>query len=136
VKEPRNPASVHAPLASYSHQIELRGPARLLVLSGQVGMTPDGHVPDDPAEQLELALDNVLRNLEAAAMDVSDLVKLTFYLVDPIERARRQAILAQRLGAHAPCMTLVYVVALAAPALKVEVDASASADGRGSSGTG
>jgi enamine deaminase RidA (YjgF/YER057c/UK114 family) len=70
---------IHAPLASYSHQIELRGPERLLVLSGQVGVALDGRLADDPAEQLELALDNVLRKLEAAAMDAGHLVKLTLY---------------------------------------------------------
>jgi len=128
VREARNPASIHAPLAGYSHQIELRGSERLLVLSGQVGMAPDGRLPDDPAEQLELALDNVLRNLEAAAMDVGDLVKLTFYLASPIDADRRRAALAQRLGRNRPCMTLLYVGGLASPAIKVEVDAWASAD--------
>jgi enamine deaminase RidA (YjgF/YER057c/UK114 family) len=127
VRQARNPASIHAPLASYSHQIELRGPERLLVLSGQVGMAPDGRLPDDPAEQLELAIDNVLQNLEAAAMDAGDLVKLTLYLVSPIDPDRRREALAWRLGGHEPCMTLVHVAGLASPALKVEVDAWASA---------
>jgi enamine deaminase RidA (YjgF/YER057c/UK114 family) len=128
VREARNPPSIHAPLAGYSHQIELAGPQRLLVLSGQVGMAPDGRVPEDPGEQLELALDNVLRNLEAAAMDAGDLVKLTFFLVAAIEAERRRAALAERLGGHEPCMTLLYVPALASPAIKVEVDAWASSD--------
>jgi enamine deaminase RidA (YjgF/YER057c/UK114 family) len=128
VKELRNPASIHAPLAGYSHQIELRGQGRLLVLSGQIGMSLDGHIPEDPAEQLEVAMDNVLRNLEAAAMDVGDLVKLTFYLVGPIDADRRRAALADRLGGHEPCMTLIHVAGLASPAIKVELDAWASAE--------
>jgi enamine deaminase RidA (YjgF/YER057c/UK114 family) len=128
VKQARNPASIHAPFGGYSHQIELSGDERLLVLAGQVGVAPDGRTPDDPAEQLELALDNVLRNLEAGGMAVGDLVKLTFYLVAPIDADRRRAIVKERLGSHQPCMTLLYVTALAAPALKVEVDAWASTD--------
>jgi enamine deaminase RidA (YjgF/YER057c/UK114 family) len=132
VRQARNPASVHAPLAGYSHQIELRDSERLLVLSGQIGMAPDGRIPDDPAEQLELAMDNVLRNLAAAAMDVGDLVKLTFYLVAPIDADRRRAALTARLGGHEPCMTLIYVAGLASPAIKVELDAWASADGQAS----
>ena len=132
VRQARNPPSIHAPLAGYSHQIELRGQERLLVLSGQVGMAPDGRIPDDPAEQLELAMDNVLRNLDAAAMGVGDLVKLTFYLVAPIDADRRRAVLADRLGGQEPCMTLIHVSALASPAIKVELDAWASAeDGAG-----
>jgi 2-iminobutanoate/2-iminopropanoate deaminase len=125
--EARNPDSIHPPLARYSHQIELTGPQRLLVFSGQVGMTRDRQVPGDAATQLELALDNVLRNLEAAGMGPGDLVKLTFYLTEPIEPERRAAILAGRLAGHEPCMTLVRVAGLASPALKVEVDAWASA---------
>jgi hypothetical protein len=33
---------------------------------------------------------------------------------------------ASRLGAHHPCMTLLYVAGLASPALRVEIDAWAS----------
>ncbi|MEN3312780.1 MAG: hypothetical protein V7645_2109 [Actinomycetota bacterium] len=128
MKEYRNPAAVHAPLAGYSHQIELHAPQRLLVLSGQIGMSPEGNVPDDAGGQLTLALENVLSNLASAAMGVEDIVKLTFYLTEPIDPDRRRTILAERLGAHAPCMTLIYVAGLASPALKVEVDAWASAD--------
>jgi 2-iminobutanoate/2-iminopropanoate deaminase len=127
MKEHRNPGSVHAPLASYSHQIEIRS-ERLLVLSGQVGMAADGSVPDDTGDQLKLALENVLSNLEAAAMGVEDLVKLTFYLIKPLDPERRRMILAERLGTHTPCMTLVYVAGLASPAIKAEVDAWASTE--------
>lgn len=129
MKEQRNPSAVHAPLAPYSHQIEIRGPERMLVLSGQVGMTPDGGIPEDPAAQLEVALSNVLRNLDVAGMQVNDLVKITYYLVDPIDGDARRTIITQQLGDHEPCATLVYVAALAAPPLKVEVDAWASAAG-------
>ena len=123
----RNRDSIHPPLAGYSHQIELRAPERLLVLSGQVGMAPDGDIPDDAAEQLDVAFDNVLRNLDAASMRVEDLVKLTFYLTAPIDAARRRAMLSERLGGHTPSMTLIDVAGLVTPAIKVEVDAWASA---------
>jgi enamine deaminase RidA (YjgF/YER057c/UK114 family) len=127
VKEQRNPSTIHAPLAGYSHQIEISGDERMLVLSGQVGMTPDGGIPEDPAAQLEVALANVLRNLAAAGMQAGDLVKITYYFVEPIDADARRTIISQQLGDHQSCATLVYVAALAAPALKVEVDAWASA---------
>ena len=127
MKEQRNPASIHAPVAAYAHQIELRGDERLLVMSGQVGMTVEGEVPDDSGEQLDLALENVLRNVEAAGMQTADLVKLTFYFAEAVDADRRRAILDARLHGHTPCMTLVYVAGLAAPSLKVEIDAWASA---------
>ena len=71
MKTPRNPATIHAPLAAYSHQIEVSGQERLLIVSGQVGMRADGSLPDDPLEQLGVAFDNVERNLEEAGMEIS-----------------------------------------------------------------
>ncbi|MFO7300629.1 MAG: RidA family protein [Actinomycetes bacterium] len=121
----RDPETVHAPLAGYSHQVLIEG-ERLLVLSGQVGMTPDGTVPEDPVDQLGVALDNVVRNLEAAGMTVRDLVKLTIYAAGELDPVRRREAFASRLGDHRPAMTLVHVAALASPALKVEVDAMAA----------
>ena len=126
MKKYRNPPNVHQPLAAYTHQIEIQGPERLLILSGQVGRTIDGAVPDDPVQQLEVAMENLYRQLRAAEMDVNNIVKLTFYLVGDMDAERRRDVIAAWLHDHKPCMTLVYVVALASPAYKVELDAWAS----------
>ncbi len=126
MKEYRNPPDIHQPIAAYTHQIELSGPERLLFLSGQVGRKVDGTVPDDPVEQLDIALDNLERNLHAANMRIQDVVKLTFYLVGEMDAARRRDIIAVRLQGHRPCMTLLLVAALASPIYKVEIDAWAS----------
>jgi enamine deaminase RidA (YjgF/YER057c/UK114 family) len=91
-------------------------------------MHPDGSIPEDAAEQLDVALQNVVRNLEAAGMGIRDLVKLTLYLTEAISSGRRGAILTERLGGHAPCMTLLYVAGLATPAFKVELDAWGAAE--------
>jgi 2-iminobutanoate/2-iminopropanoate deaminase len=129
MKQVRNPDDVHEPMAAYAHQIELSGDERLLVMSGQLGARRDGWLPDDPVDQLDVALDNVERNLAAAGMTVADLVKLTFYVVGEMDPARRREVFERRLGAHTPCMTLVVVAGLATPALRVEVDAWASRAG-------
>lgn len=127
MKAYRNPPDVHQPLAAYTHQIEIRGPERLLVLSGQVGRREDGIVPDDPIEQLDMALENLQRNLRAANMGVQDIVKITFYLVGEMDAAQRRDVIAARLKDHQPCMTLLFVAALASPIYKVEIDVWASA---------
>jgi enamine deaminase RidA (YjgF/YER057c/UK114 family) len=126
MKQPRDPADIHPPLTSYVHQIELSPDERLLVLSGQVGARADSSLPDDPLEQLEVAWDNLDRNLAAAGMDTGDLVKVTFYLVGEWDALRRREVIARRLGGHRPTMTLLYVAALALPTFKVEIDAWAS----------
>ena len=125
MKEFRNPQTVHAPVGSYSHQVEVSN-ERLLVISGQVGMMQDGTIPEDPYEQIDLAFENIFRNLHAANMDVNHLVKLTYYLVGEFDTAKRREIVLSKLQGHQPCSTLIYVAALASPQFKVEIDAWAS----------
>jgi 2-iminobutanoate/2-iminopropanoate deaminase len=126
MKESRNPQDIHEPVGSYVHQMEIKGNERFLVISGQVGMDKDGTVPDDPSEQLGLALDNIVRNLHAANMDVKDLIKINWYLVGEFDIARAREVIFSKLQGHKPCSTLVYVTALAAPAYRVEIEAWAS----------
>ncbi|MEH6977802.1 MULTISPECIES: RidA family protein [Bacillus] len=123
MKKSRNPETVHKPVAPYVHQIEVTGPNKWLTLSGQLGMEIDGMVPEDPLEQLQLALDNIRRNLVAANMNVEDLTKMVFYLVGDFNADKRRKIIGDFLGEHLPCTTMIYVVALAAPVFKVEIDA-------------
>jgi len=125
MKHARNPPDVHAPVANYVHQIEVIS-ERLLSLSGQIGMTADGDVPTDAIAQLEVALDNVVRNLAHAAMDVSDIVKMTVYFVGDVDATARQPVLSDKLDGHRPTMTVVFVKALATPQRLVEIDVWAS----------
>ncbi len=126
MKQARDPNDVHPPLAAYVHQIEISGAERLLVLSGQIGVTIDGTMPDDPIDQLEVAWDNLERNLRAAGMEIGDLVKVTLYLVGDVDIGRQRELLARRLGDHRPCTTLLFISALATPTLRIEIDAWAS----------
>ena len=126
MKQPRNPDTVHAPLGRYVHQIEVTGESRILFLAGQVGMRPDGSVPDEAVEQFGLALENVIANLEAAGFEPADITKITTYVVGEMDAAGRRAQLDRLLGAHVPTSTLVYVAGLASPTYKVEVDAWAT----------
>jgi enamine deaminase RidA (YjgF/YER057c/UK114 family) len=123
----RNPETLHKPLGRYSHQVEITG-ERMLIISGQVGMRLDGSIPEDPIEQLDVAFENIFRNLRAANMQVTDLVKLTTYLVGEWDTDKRRALVASKLAGHQPAMTLMYAAALANPAIKVEIDAWASCE--------
>ena len=125
MKEFRNPQDIHPPVGAYSHQIEVRN-ERMLVISGQVGMRQDGIIPEDPYEQIDLAFENIFRNLRAANMDVKDLIKITYYLVGEFDTAKRCEIVLSKLQGHQPCSTLLYVAALASPQFRVEIDVWAS----------
>ena len=128
MKTSRNPDTIHAPIGRYVHQVEVGSPSRLLFISGQVGMRPDGSVPEDTVDQLEVALENVVRNLEAAGLEATDLVKAITYVVmgSPMDLAKRRAVLERLFGEHIATSTLVYVAGLASPEYKVEVDAWAA----------
>ena len=128
MKRSRNPETIHAPIGRYVHQIEVDSPSKVLFISGQVGMRPDGSVPEGTVEQLGVALENVLRNLEAAGLETTDLVKITTYVVAgaELDAARRRAEIERLLGDHVSTSTLVFVSALASPQYKVEVDAWAA----------
>ncbi len=123
MKISRNPESIHPPVAPYVHQIEITEPSRWLTLSGQIGMNIDGSIPEDPVAQLKIALENIRKNLDHANMGIQDITKLVFYLVGDMEAHQRKEIINDFLQEHLPCTTLLYVVALAAPAIKVEIDA-------------
>lgn len=56
-------------------------------------------------------------------MTVSDLTKLVFYLVGDFDAEKRREIIGNFVGEILSCTTMMYVLGLAAPALKVEVDA-------------
>lgn len=120
-----NPEAVHAPAASYSHQVVIEN-ERLLITSGQIGMKADGSIPDDPHDQLAVAFENVVANVDAAGMELTDIIKLTFFLVGPMDAAKRRQQIADALGGHRPTMTVVYVVALGSDEMKVEIEATAS----------
>lgn len=123
MKEKRNPDTIHPPVGAYSHQIETGGTGRWLAIAGQLGRTRDGHVPEDPIEQVQLALQNIRLNLDAARMEIADVVKLNWYLVGRIDMAKRREVTLTWLDGHVPASTLVYVAALAAPEYRVEIEA-------------
>jgi 2-iminobutanoate/2-iminopropanoate deaminase len=122
----RNPETIHAPAGRYVHQIEVSNPSRLLFISGQIGRTLDGTIPADPVQQFAVAMENVLRNLEAAGLGVDALMKVTTYAVGELDPVGRREVLDRLLGSHVSCSTLVFVAALAAPEFKIEVDAWAA----------
>jgi enamine deaminase RidA (YjgF/YER057c/UK114 family) len=126
MKQYRNPHDVHPPVAFYSHQVEVSGPMRWLTLSGQIGQNADGTMPDAPIEQLDLAFENVARNLAAAQMTMGDVVKLTIYLVGDFEMQARRAIIVKHLGEHRPCVTMLVIAGLFDPKCRVEIDAWAA----------
>ena len=123
----QNPATVHPPAGKYSHGVEPEAGARLLYVSGQVGVKPDGSTARDDAAQCEQAWANVASVLAAGGMSVADIVKLNAYITRadliPVYRAARDRAVG---NAPPPASTLVVVAALANPAWVVEIECVAA----------
>jgi len=130
VSEPRpvfsSPDDLPTP-AGYSHVVSIPS-GRLVWTSGQVGISTDGSGPaaGDWEAQTRTALENVGRALAAGGASWSDVVKLTFFVLDvsalPIIRSVRDEFVET---ASPPTSSLVQVAGLADPGLLIEVEAVA-----------
>ena len=112
-----NPDTVAAPIAAYTHGVEVAPNARWLVVSGQIGNDADGEIADGIEAQSSLTWRNITEVLKAAGMGIEDIVKVTTYLVNPADLAAYGAARSAALGEHRPASTLVYVSGLAMPEL-------------------
>ena len=123
-----NPAGVHAPGSRYSHAALVEGPGRRLLISGQVGIAPDGTVAPSGRDQIAQALANLGAVLAAHGMGPKNIAKMGVFLTDraliPVWREER----ATLLGTLAPASTLLIVAGLADPRFVFEVEAEAVAD--------
>ena len=121
-----NPAGAPQPASRYAQAALVEGPGRRLVISGQVGVRPDGTAVADPEAQIDQALANLGAILQAHGMAPANIVKVTVFLTEPALipawRAKRDAF----MGGHAPTSTLLVVAGLASPNFKVEVEAEAA----------
>ncbi len=122
-----NPEGAPKPASPYSQAVLVTGEARRLVISGQIGVKPDGTILDDPEAQVEQALANIGAILKAHGMTAKNIVKVTVFLTDPALIGAWRAKRSSFLQGHAPASTLLIVAGLADPRFKVEVEAEAVA---------
>jgi enamine deaminase RidA (YjgF/YER057c/UK114 family) len=84
-------------------------------------------IPEDAAAQTEMAMENLLRVLKAAGGELTDIVRLTRFMVDQDKNQDAiNAVMARYLGDHRPASTSVEIVRLATdPRLILELEAVA-----------
>jgi enamine deaminase RidA (YjgF/YER057c/UK114 family) len=121
-----NPPDIASPFATYSHGIELEQPRRLVFGAGQVGVGPEGEVGADVAEQARHVWDNIRAVLASADMNITNIVQLNMYLLDPADREAAHTVRQEVLGDHLPASTLLYVSGLSLPEWRLEIDFNAS----------
>lgn len=115
------------PFSNYAQGIEVSPGSRIIHVSGQVGATVGGDIPDDPARQHELAWENALAVLAASGMDHRNVVDAHVYITDRAHIALYRETRDRMLKGHRPAATLLIVSGLADSRLVVEVDLVAAA---------
>jgi 2-iminobutanoate/2-iminopropanoate deaminase len=121
-----NPATVRAP-TGYTHGVLVTAPARRLVMSGQIGIAPDGTIPADPAAQIAQAFANLRAILAAHDMTPANVVKVTSFLTDRGWFAAYRTARAAFFPTEPPASTLLFVAGLFDPDLGFEIEAEAIA---------
>ena len=121
-----NPPTVHVPGGAYSHSAVVPAGAELVFISGQVGVRPDGSLPNSISAQADQVFANIGALLAAHGLDASALVKLTMFVVAGQDIQAVRAARAKFLGTHQPASTAVFVSQLVDPAWYLEVEAFAA----------
>ena len=114
------------PGKGFSDLVDMSGPGRLLHISGHVGFGPDGAtiVTGGLGAEADATLDNIATTLHEVGATLSDLVKITAYLVDLSDYAEYSAVRQRRLGDTPPASSAVGIAQLLHGAL-IEIDAVA-----------
>ena len=130
---PIHPRTVAKPASRYVHGMAHPAAAERLVVSGQIGISPEGSIAKGLQAKMEQSWKNLLGVIEAAGFKRTDIVKMTIFIVDPgaAGNARGEAVKAYRetrdrvMEGHATAVTFLFVAGLANPEMLFEVEAEA-----------
>ena len=130
-KQSINPPELGAAPRNYSHAVTLAGPAKLVYVSGQISLGPDGKVigKGDVRKQCEQVLEHVTIVLRAAGADWGDVIKLNAYMVgmtDERVAVFREVRSRYLVAGQLPASTFVGVERLVNPDLLLEVEVIAA----------
>ena len=121
-----NPKSVSV-AGKYSLGVEVPPGARVLHVSGQVGVDSAGKLQDGIEAQSDQVWKNIGEVLQAAGMDFRDIVKLTVFLTDSRFIPAFREVRGKYVGQEPyPASTLLVVAGLADPSMLVEVEVVAA----------
>jgi len=112
-------------LFQYSPAVRAGG---LVFIAGQVGIRPDGTIPDSAEEQIELAFKRLGAILKHEGLDFENLVELVSYHVRIDEQLGSFREIKERfVKKEFPAWTILGVASLARPNLLIEIKAVAAA---------
>ena len=129
VSQRHDPIPVQDPYHGiYAHGVETRAGARILHVSGQIGIPSEGPLAEDFEGQCRQAIANVESVLRSANMTLRDIVKMSFFLVRREDMDTLVKVRKDLLDCVRPAITTLYVAGLVSPDWLVEVEAVACAE--------
>lgn len=114
------------PAEDYVHAMALSGAARMLFVSGTMGLDDDGTAPSTLDAQLDLVWANIRRILSEADMTTANIVRVTSYLRDASYVVANQNARLAALGGRRVATTAIIVQTLS-PDWLVEIEVVAAA---------
>ncbi|HEY5713663.1 MAG TPA: RidA family protein [Allosphingosinicella sp.] len=116
-----------APKASggYAQAVRLTGIEELVFVSGQIPVDVVGRVPASFGDQCRQVWRNVAAQLDAAGLELADVVKVTTYLSDRAYAAENSTIRQEVLAGAAPALTII-VATIYDPAWLLEIEVIAA----------
>ena len=116
------PTTIRAPFARYSHGVELAPVNRLLVCSGQLGISLDETIPEDAGEQAGLCFRNIEAILGEAGMGLGNILRINAFVSDRAHLGPYMAVRDALFREPGPASTLMIVSGFARPEFKVEIE--------------
>ena len=129
-RDPRalQPDAIAPTFARYAHGVAVPEGHELIFTSGQLGLAPDGTVPDGAEAQADIVFGNLSAILAAAHARPDDVVRINAYVTDRAHMAGYMAARDRWLAevTRLPASTLVIVSGFTRPEFVVEVEVVAA----------
>jgi enamine deaminase RidA (YjgF/YER057c/UK114 family) len=123
---PLSPTTIHPPFSAYSNGVEVPAGQKLVICSGQLGITKDGVVPTSTAEQTELCFDNLAAILAESGLALEHVVRINAYVTGREHLRPYMDVRNKRFSPPFPASTLMIVSGFARPEFTVEVEVIAA----------
>jgi enamine deaminase RidA (YjgF/YER057c/UK114 family) len=120
-----NPDDVVKPASSYAQGVIHNAAAERIVISGQLGLHPDGTLEEGLEAQMERAWSNIFAVMAAGGFTRENLLRATIYVTLPGQVALYRKVRDKMLAGHLCANTYIEISALAAPEFLVEIEAEA-----------
>ena len=98
----------------------------VLVTSGQLGVAPDGSVPDDAGEQARICFESIAAILREGGLSLANVVRLNAFVTDRAYLRAYMDVRDRLFAQPAPASTLMIVSGFAREEFKVEIEAVAA----------